>query len=117
MERNFELLKKVLSVPTKTYQEDLMIEFIVDWLESKNIPFYLDQYYNVYATKQTDTNIEYFPCVVAHTDTVHNIDTINVVEEMLPNAQKEVKLALKAYNDKGIKCKSSYFIIYKHSWP
>jgi di/tripeptidase len=101
MERNFELLKKVLSVPTKTYQEDLMIEFIVDWLESKNIPFYLDQYYNVYATKQTDENIEYFPCVVAHTDTVHNIDTINVVEEMLPNAQKEVKLALKAYNDKG----------------
>ena len=31
MERNFELLKQVLSIPTKTYQEDLMIDFITTW--------------------------------------------------------------------------------------
>ena len=67
MERNFELLKKVLSVPTKTYQEDLMIEFIVDWLESKNIPFYLDQYYNVYATKQTDDMHAHLPSISPRT--------------------------------------------------
>ena len=96
MERNFELLKDVLSVPTKTYQEHLMVEFIVNWLTENNIPHYIDKFNNVYATKQTDGDITYFPCVVAHTDTVHNIDTINVVEEMLPNAQKEIKLALKA---------------------
>ena len=101
MERNFELLKQVLSVPTKTYQEDLMIDFITEWLDENKIPYYVDNFYNIYATKQTDENIEYFPCVVAHTDTVHTIDSINVVEEKLPNAQKEVKLALKAYNDKG----------------
>jgi di/tripeptidase len=101
MERNFELLKEVLSVPTKTYQEGLMVEFIVNWLDKNNIPCYVDQFNNVYATKQTDENISYFPCVVAHTDTVHNLDTINVVEEQLPNAQDEIKLALKAYNNKG----------------
>ena len=101
MERNFELLKEVLSVPTKTYQEGLMVEFICEWLEKNDIPFYIDQFNNVYALKQTDEDIEYFPCVVAHTDTVHAIDTINVREEMLPNAQKEIKLALKAYNDNG----------------
>lgn len=101
MERNFELLKEVLSIPTKTYQEGLMVEFICNWLSENNIPFYVDQFNNVYATKQTDEDVSYFPCVVAHTDTVHNIDTINVVEEQLPNAQKEIKLALKAYNDKG----------------
>jgi di/tripeptidase len=87
MERNYELLKEVLSVPTKTYKEDLMIQFIADWLTENNIPFYVDEMYNIYATKQTDEDIEYFPCVIAHTDTVHTIDTINVVEEMLPNAQ------------------------------
>ena len=101
MERNFELLKEVLSIPTKTYQEGLMVEFIVNWLDKNNIPCYVDQFNNVYATKQTDENISYFPCVVAHTDTVHNLDTINVVEEQLPNAQDEIKLALKAYNNKG----------------
>jgi putative aminopeptidase FrvX len=101
MERDFELLKKVLSVPSKTYREDLMIDFITTWLEKNNIPFYVDQFYNIYATKQTDKDIEYFPCVVSHTDTVHNIDSINVVEEMLPNAQNEIKLSLKAYNNDG----------------
>jgi putative aminopeptidase FrvX len=101
MERNFELLKEVLSVPTKTYQEGLMVEFICEWLEKNDIPFYIDQFNNVYALKQTNEDVEYFPCVVAHTDTVHAIDTINVREEMLPNAQKEIKLALKAYNDNG----------------
>ena len=79
MERNFELLKEVLSIPTKTYQEGLMVEFIVNWLDKNNIPCYVDQFNNVYATKQTDENISYFPCVVAHTDTVHNLDSINVI--------------------------------------
>ena len=99
MERNYELLKEVLSVPTKTYQEDLMIQFICDWLDQNNIPYYVDTHYNVYATKQTDENVEFFPCVVAHTDTVHNIDTINVTEEMLPDAQGNIKLSLKISNN------------------
>jgi len=101
MERNFELLKEVLSVPTKTYNEGLMIDFITNWLTENDLPFYVDQMGNIYTTKQTDENINYFPCVIAHTDTVHNIDTINVMEEMLPNAQGEVKLSLKAYNNDG----------------
>ena len=52
MERNFELLKEVLSIPTKTYQEDLMVGFIVNWLTENKIPFYVDSFNNVYATKQ-----------------------------------------------------------------
>ena len=100
MERNYQLLKDVLSVPTKTYQEGLMVEFITNWLSENNIPFYIDEYQNIYATKQT-FEVDYFPCVIAHTDTVHNIDTINVKEETLKNAQGELKPALKAYNDMG----------------
>ena len=96
-----QFLKNVLSVPTKTYREGLMVEFITSWLTSKNIEHYVDEHLNVYATKQNDPTIEYFPCVVSHTDTVHNLDSINVREEELPNTQKELKLALKAYNDLG----------------
>jgi tripeptide aminopeptidase len=96
-----QFLKDVLSIPTKTYREGLMVEFITSWLTSKNIEHYVDEHLNVYVTKQNDPNIEFFPCVVSHTDTVHNLDSINVREEELPNTQKELKLSLKAYNDHG----------------
>jgi hypothetical protein len=33
MENKYELLKEVLSIPTKTYQEDLMVEYLTKWLE------------------------------------------------------------------------------------
>ena len=101
---NLELLKDVLSVPTKTYQEERMVTFLVNWLTENKIPHFVDEFNNVYATKQESLELPedfYFPCVISHTDTVHNIDTINVVEEILPNAQGEKKLSYKAYNDEG----------------
>lgn len=100
---DLEFLKSVLSVPTKTYNEKLMIQYLENWLTENNIPYFVDQKGNVYATKQDGEipNNFYFPCVVSHTDTVHNIDTINIREEQLPNAQGLTKLALKAYNDSG----------------
>ena len=102
MQRDYELLKSVLSVPSKTYQEERMVKFLTNWLTENNFPFFVDKMNNIYVTKQTDEDIEYFPCVVAHTDTVHNIDTINIREDNLPNAQNVLKPALKAYNDKGM---------------
>jgi di/tripeptidase len=101
---NLELLKDVLSVPTKTYQEERMVAFLVNWLTENNIPHFVDEHNNVYATKQESPELPedfYFPCVISHTDTVHNIDTINIHEEMLNNAQGEEKLSYKAYNDEG----------------
>lgn len=103
MERDYELLKSVLSVPTKTYQEEKMVEFLSEWLEEQNIPFYIDSFNNVYATKGIPDQPDFiFPCVVAHTDTVHKIDTINIREEVRLNTQRKPKLALKAYNNAGI---------------
>jgi di/tripeptidase len=104
MIKNLNLLKEVLSVPTKTYQEEKMVTFLVNWLTENNIQHFVDEFNNVYATKQESQDLPedfYFPCVISHTDTVHNIDTINISEEMLPNAQGEVKLSYKAYNDQG----------------
>ena len=37
MEQNINFLKRVLSVPTKTYKEDLMIQFLTEWLVENNI--------------------------------------------------------------------------------
>ena len=104
MEKNLSLLKEVLSVPTKTYKEDLMVHYLTSWLEKNGIEYYTDAHNNVYATKKVTDELPenfYFPCVISHTDTVHMLDTINVMEEQLPDAQGNVKLALKAYNDIG----------------
>jgi hypothetical protein len=73
-------------------------------LTENNIDFSVDEHNNVYATKQTTKELPedfYFPCVVSHTDTVHNLDTINIREENLYNAQGELKLSYKAYNNEG----------------
>ena len=104
MIQNIEFLKKVLSIPSKTYKEDLMVQYLVDWLTENNIEHFVDEHKNVYATKQENLLIPenfYFPCVVSHTDTVHDICNINVFEEQLPNAQGETKLSLKAYDNMG----------------
>lgn len=104
MIQNLDLLKEVLSVPTKTYQEERMVAYIANWLLENNIEYHIDIYNNIYATKKEQEVPEdfYFPCVIAHTDTVHNIDTINVREENLRNAQNQLKLSLKAYNNEGV---------------
>ena len=104
MTKNIELLKQVLSIPTKTYKEDLMVAYLTKWLAANNIDYYVDNKKNIYATKKSSETLPddfYYPCVISHTDTVHNLDTINVIEEQLPNAQGEVKLSLKGYNDLG----------------
>jgi tripeptide aminopeptidase len=103
MNNKLDFLKEVLSVPTKTSNEELMIEFLVDWFEKKGIDYKVDQMGNVYATKKSGETPSdfYYPCVISHTDTVHSISEIIVKEESKPNAQGEYKLALKGYNQHG----------------
>jgi len=101
--RNYELLKSILSVPTKTYQEDLMIEFLDKFLTEQNIPHYIDDYGNVYATKTSERfSDQVFPCVIAHTDTVHTlVDKIIVKEFIGKDRQQRSKTCLKGVNSKG----------------
>jgi len=101
--RNYDLLKTLLTVPTKTYQEDLMIEFLDNYLTEQNIPHYVDDYGNVYATKTSERfNDEIFPCVISHTDTVHQLGDEIIVEEFIgKDRQQRSKTCLKAVNALG----------------
>ena len=78
-------LKDVLSVPTKTYQEDNMVNYIREVLDTiPGVKYYTDDMDNVYATKGVLSESEYYPMFIAHTDTVHQlVDQIIVKEEML----------------------------------
>lgn len=100
MFKDYELLKEVLSIPTVTYKEKEMIDFLTTWLESNQYNFFTDKMKNIYVTKNTD-NVEYFPCYVAHMDTVHKMEKINIKEEFLKNDQGLIKKSLKGYNDLG----------------
>jgi di/tripeptidase len=64
-------LKEVLEIPTFSSKEDLMIEFISKFCNEHNLPFFVDNKRNIYVTKGEIKGGEFYPCVVAHTDTVH----------------------------------------------
>lgn len=78
-------LKEVLSIPTVSRNETLMIEYLKGVLTEKGFTdvsdseaenhegnhFKVDKIGNIYVTKGT---AEHYPCFVSHTDTVHSID-------------------------------------------
>ena len=70
-DKKLQRLKEVLSVPTYSRQEDLMIEYLERVLIEKGYDYKKDSIGNIYVTKG---KAEYFPCFVAHTDTVHSVN-------------------------------------------
>ncbi len=77
-------LKEVLSVPTHSRQEDLMIEYLERVLLEKGYDYKKDFMNNIYVTKGQSEN---FPCFVAHTDTVHSVNLNLKVVQLEENNQ------------------------------
>lgn len=78
--------KNLLSVPSKTYQEEMMVEHICSVLDTMpGVTYYRDEMMNIYAKKGELSEGNYFPMFVAHTDTVHTIveDKITVKETQM----------------------------------
>ena len=107
---NIDKFKELLSVPSKTYQEEDMVEYICNELDSiEGVTYYRDDMMNVYATKGVLEEDEFYPMFIAHTDTVHSkIDKIVVKEERLkrPNTfgktfDDKLVDVLKAYDEGG----------------
>jgi putative aminopeptidase FrvX len=73
-------LKEILSIPSVSGREEMVRKYIADWAMNRNIPNYVDKTGNIYLTKGES---EYYPCMVAHMDTVHKIEYegIEIVEE------------------------------------
>jgi len=106
-----ERFKKLLSVPSKTYSEEKMVEHICDVLETiEGVTFFRDSINNIYATKGSISEGEYYPLFLSHTDTVHSlIDEIVVKEEYLYKPTTFGKSfddfshrSLKAYTTEGL---------------
>jgi putative aminopeptidase FrvX len=93
-----KLLKEILSIPSYSGNERKLVNFICEFLEENKIPYKVDELFNIYCTKG-DADI--YPCVVAHTDTVHNNNHIDVRTELKKNCRNVLKEAYKGYNAKG----------------
>jgi len=87
-------LKETLAVPTKTWEEDRLISHILETTKGLYDTIDLDDIGNIYITKGKSDN---YPCFVAHTDSVHDIVEMEVMTEMLPNTDGELKESFKAY--------------------
>jgi len=76
---NIEQFKELLSVPSKTYYEHMMVDYLMGVIkEIPNVTVYKDSEGNIYASKG---DAEYKPMFVAHTDTVHAIEPELIIEE------------------------------------
>ena len=64
-------LKEILEIPSFSGMEQLVVNYIVNFCKKHGFSYFKDKYNNVYITKGTINEGEYYPCVVAHTDTVH----------------------------------------------
>ena len=95
---NKKLLKEILSIPSYSGNELKLVNFICKFLEVNKIPYKVDDLFNIYCTKG---EAEYYPCVVAHTDTVHNNTFIDVRRELKKNRRNVLKEAYKGYDAKG----------------
>ncbi len=89
-------LKTLLAVPSVTGDETRLVAFLAALLTKKGITFEQDDMGNIMVTKGTATH---YPCLVAHTDTVHSIkdDTIDIQEVIRPDAQGINQLALTGF--------------------
>jgi tripeptide aminopeptidase len=72
-------LNKILEIPSCSGMEDLMVEHIINFCMMNDLQYEVDESQNVYVTKGTPKEGEYYPCVVAHTDTVH-FDQKNMIK-------------------------------------
>ena len=70
---NKDRLKEVLSIPSVYGEEGLVRGYIQKYAEDNDIDFHIDKKGNIYLTKGSEkmNKGEYYPCVVAHMDTVH----------------------------------------------
>ena len=94
-----QLLKDILAVPTKTHEEERLVDFLVNYFDRKEVGIMKDDMGNLMVVKAEADFDGYFPCVVAHTDTVHSIDSdhIDIRTVQRPNTCGEMRTALTGF--------------------
>lgn len=67
-----DFIYEVMSIPSHSSSEYRMLTYIVLWARRNGIDYEFDDYGNLYLTKGTLKENEFYPCVTAHLDTVQS---------------------------------------------
>jgi len=73
-------LKEVLSIPSYSGEETMVIDYIINFCDTNGFNYYSDIKKNIYITKGLVSEGEYYPCVIAHMDTVHS-DQLSLIRD------------------------------------
>lgn len=68
------ILEDVLSIQTVTHNQRNMVAFILKTCHQNNLQYTITDG-NIYITKGDINTTEYYPCIVAHMDTVHQFES------------------------------------------
>lgn len=106
---DYKFAKELLSIPSYTDMEDMLIEYIKYFCEQNNISYYQDEMRNLYLTKGTLNEGEYYPCTTSHLDTVQDwqcdyIDNIQMLPIEMEKKANKTYLYSK-YGGVGADCK------------
>jgi tripeptide aminopeptidase len=99
---NVQLLKEILAIPSYFQEEGDVRDFVKNHLEQHGFSCYVDQKGNLYGTIGEPVSNKYYPCFVAHMDTVHRRKEVDIVECEMPNSEGYFKDALKAQTKEGL---------------
>ena len=102
---NVDFLSSLLSIPSETFDEWGMVDYLVTYFESKGYEPIVDKFGNIYVSKG---DAEKKPLICAHIDTVHKNNKINIREEFIPRTNcygqeydRTNVQCLKGYDDTG----------------
>ena len=88
-------LVEILSIPSYFSMEYLVMNYLIQHGQDKGYKVHQDDKGNVYFEKGELDNDEFFPCVVAHTDTVF----VKHVELIKNNQKKDIRFGKKKTNN------------------
>lgn len=80
---SLQFLKSVLEIPSYTGYEQMMKDYVINFAEKEKISFYEDTKGNLYLTKGSVGQGEFFPCMTAHLDNVQTWQVDYVVQKKL----------------------------------
>jgi len=71
-EEDTTLLSQVMHIQSTSDNETIMVAFLTGWLNDNNFTYETDPFGNIFVIKGS---ADIYPCVVAHMDTVHNMES------------------------------------------
>lgn len=77
---DINLLTNTLGIQTTSYNSFYMERYLRKFFRKNNIAYDTDNYGNIYAIKGSPKNGEFYPTMVCHIDTVHDINMDSIVK-------------------------------------